>query len=85
MQVCIGVSVVCRCCVHCTGACSRVRTGMPYCTPFTVYCTLRGSVCCSVRVMNMHTLRYRCGAGMFLHDKLLEAWSGGHFAFCFLG
>ena len=51
----------------------QVRTGTPYCTLFTAYCTLHGSVCCSVRVMNMHTFRYRYCADMYLHDELLEA------------
>ena len=36
-----------------------------------------------VWVMSTYTLRYSCGAGMFLHDELLEAWSGGYFVFCF--
>ena len=73
MRVCIGVTVVCRCCVHCTCVHSRVRTGMPYFTLFTAYCTQHGAVYCSVRVMHTHTLRYRYGADMYVHDELLEA------------
>ena len=76
--VCVLQVLVC-----CTGACSRVRMGTPYCLPFIAHYTLRSSVCCSVRVVNMYALRYKCGAGMYLHDKLLEAWSGGHFTFYF--
>ena len=76
--VCVLQVLVC-----CTGACSCVRMGTPYCLPFIAHYTLRSSVCCSVSVVITYALWYRRGAGMYLHGELLEAWSGGHFTFYF--
>ena len=57
LQVCIGVSVVCRCYVHCAGACSRVCTSMPYFTPLLhiAHCLVQ---CAAILCVHIHLGTY---------------------------